>query len=89
MTQAPLQYLRADDTAPANSGVAIVAADADLALTPTRALYVGNGGDVSVVFAPGSTPVIFPNVQAGTILPVRVTQVRATGTTATGIVGMY
>lgn len=56
---------------------------------PCRALYVGTGGDVAVVTAAGDT-VTFINVPDGAILPVRVTQVLATGgTTASNFVGIW
>ncbi len=51
------------------------------------ALYVGGSGDVRLDTWAGET-VTFANVPAG-ILPVRARRVRATGTTATGIVGLY
>lgn len=51
------------------------------------AVYVGGGGDVSVVTAGGDT-VTFAGVQAGTILPVQISRVRSTGTTATNLVGL-
>lgn len=50
------------------------------------ALYVGGAGNVSVVTEAGTTT-LFSGVPAGTILPIRVVKVRATGTTATTIVG--
>lgn len=52
-----------------------------------RSLYVGTGGDVSAVCA-GST-VVFVGVQGGSVLPVQVTRVNATGTTASNIVALY
>lgn len=52
------------------------------------ALYVGVTGNVSVVGADGSSAVL-QNVAAGIPLPVRVRRVNATGTTATGLVGIY
>lgn len=58
----------------------------DLA-TVARALYVGNTGDITLD-TPESTSILFSNVQAGSILPVMVKRVRATGTTATGIVAL-
>lgn len=64
------------------------------AITPTNgaelyavALYVAGTGDVTVVTEQGDT-VTFTDVPAGSILPIRVRQVRATGTDATGIVGL-
>jgi len=48
----------------------------------SRALWVGGAGDVKVTTDGGST-VTIQGVQAGTLLPVRVTTVFKTGTTAT------
>ena len=60
---------------------------ADLAFV-TTALYVGGAGDVTVR-ADGSTQnVTFTAVPAGSVLPIRVARVMATGTTATNIVGL-
>lgn len=73
---------------PATRAVAVTPSDgADLA-TFARALYIGGEGDVSCVTVGGDT-VIFTAVAGGSILPVRVSRVRATGTTATGIVAVW
>jgi hypothetical protein len=53
----------------------------------TRALYVGTGGTVAAVLQSGAA-VSFANLGSGTLLPVRLRQVKATGTTASGLVGM-
>lgn len=53
----------------------------DIATGPVRALYVGSSGDVSVVALDDAAAVTLPGVQAGTILPISVRRVRATGTT--------
>lgn len=53
-----------------------------------RALYVGTAGNVSVLAADGSTAVVFKNVPSGSVLMIRTTRVRATGTTATDIVAL-
>lgn len=56
-----------------------------------RSLYVADGGagkDVTVVPIAGSDPVTFADVPIGTILPIAVKKVMATGTTSTDIVGM-
>ena len=52
-----------------------------------RALYVGGDGAVNVVGADG-VAVQFSGLVAGTILPVEALRVNATGTTATGVVGL-
>lgn len=61
-----------------------------MSLNPApRALYVGGAGDVSVVALRDSGPVTLAGVPAGSILPIQVRTVRATGTTATDIVALY
>jgi hypothetical protein len=54
---------------------------------PTRALYVGSGGNVTVVMLSGAV-LTLANVMSGALLPVRVTRVNATDTTAAQIVGL-
>ncbi|WP_037079644.1 spike base protein, RCAP_Rcc01079 family [Neorhizobium vignae] len=72
---------------PAASGFAITPGDsADLPET-TRALYVGTGGHLSVRMLSGET-LTLSNVPAGGVLPLRVTRVFATGTTAVAITGL-
>ncbi|MEQ8600643.1 MAG: hypothetical protein RLP98_12050 [Devosia sp.] len=73
--------------APATHGFAIAPNDgADLSEI-TRAVYVGSSGALAVTFASGAE-LVLPNVPAGSLLPLRVQRVRATGTTATDIVGL-
>lgn len=55
---------------------------------PARSLYIGVTGDVAVTMLDDST-VTFSAVPAGMILPIVVKQVLSTGTTASGIVGLY
>lgn len=72
---------------PASTGFAIVP-DNDVDLPEaTRALYVGSGGDLAVTMLSGAT-VVFTSVAGGSLLPLRVVRVRATGTTAGAIVGL-
>lgn len=52
------------------------------------AVYVGGGGNLSVITEGGDT-VTFSNVPAGTTLVIRVTRIRSTSTTATNIVRMW
>lgn len=51
------------------------------------AVWVGVSGDVVVTTAIG-TQLTFTAVAAGTVIPVMVKQVRATGTTASGLIGL-
>lgn len=74
--------------APARDAEAVIPNDAvDLASLP-RAIYVGQGGTVSVRMAGGQT-VQFLGVQAGSFLPIRAKGVNATGTTATGLLALW
>lgn len=55
-------------------------------------LYVGDvsgGADIKVTMESGSTPVIFKGVTAGSFLPILVTRVHATDTTAAQILALY
>lgn len=54
----------------------------------TRAIYTGSGGDLKVDLAGGST-VTFKAVPAGSLLPLRVRRLYATGTTITDCVGLF
>lgn len=62
---------------------------ADLAVSPARALYIGGAGSVSVDTPNGDEAVVFAGLPAGFILPVYVTRVRSTGTSATMLVALY
>jgi hypothetical protein len=74
-------------TGPAVEGSAIVPSDQSVLPQPTRALYIGASGDLRVVLLGGDT-LTFKAVPAGSVLPVRVSAVLATGTTATDILGL-
>ncbi|MBJ3776415.1 spike base protein, RCAP_Rcc01079 family [Acuticoccus mangrovi] len=70
------------------SGVVVIAPSdtADLGEV-ARALYVGNAGDVKLTALDGSTAT-FVALAAGSVLPVTVTRVWSTGTTAANLVGL-
>ena len=80
--------LKPENTAPAEGAAAVTPNDSTDLTTLSRALYVGSGGSIAVVVADGST-VTFVGVLSGSVLPVRVSRVLATGTTATNIVALY
>lgn len=82
-------YLSADATVSAHRASAITTSDVTVYAQPTRALYVGAAGNITVDMADGGTSVVFVAVQGGTILPIQVTRIYATGTTATSIVALY
>ena len=51
------------------------------------AIFVGVGGNMNVIMKDGAT-VLFTGVVAGTVLPIRATQVVAASTTATNLVAL-
>lgn len=74
-------------TAPARSAAAVTPSNAATFDEATRGLYIGTGGDIAVRMLGGQT-VTFAAVPAGSLLPVRVDRVLATGTTAGAIVAL-
>lgn len=60
----------------------------DISSSLIRALYIGTAGDVTITAVDDSASATFTSVPAGTIIPVSPKLVKATGTTATGIVGL-
>lgn len=72
---------------PATHGFAITPHDSTLLSETTRAIYVGGFGSVVVVLSSGAE-LTLANVPAGTVLPVRAQRVKATGTSATQLVGL-
>ena len=72
---------------PASHGFAVTPHDTNPLTETTRGLYVGGAGDIAAVMASGAS-VRFPAVPAGSVLPVRLTRILSTGTTATSMVGL-
>lgn len=73
----------------AKSVYAITPSDTvDLAQGSTVGLYVGGSGDV-VVITDGGTTVTFTSLSSGMIHPISAKRVKATGTTATGLLAVY
>jgi hypothetical protein len=75
-------------TAPARDGLAVTPSDTtDFAILP-RAIYVGVTGTIAATLAGGQS-VTFQAVPAGSLLPIRMARILATGTTASGIVALW
>lgn len=71
----------------AEDAISITPSDsAELTKIP-RALYVGGAGAIAVVTALG-TAITLSGAVAGSIIPLKVKQVKNTGTTATGLIGL-
>ena len=73
---------------PARGGAAVIPSDVTDLSQVCRALYIGQGGDVSITLADGDV-VLFEAVPGGSILPLRASAVRSTATTAAGIVALW
>ena len=72
---------------PGVSLFAITPSDSTDLTNQARLIYVGNGGNVSVIDTKGTT-VVFANVPTGGYIgPFNIARVTATNTTATNLVG--
>jgi hypothetical protein len=71
---------------PARYGLAVTPSDVTV-LNPTRALYIGTTGNLTVRMYGGQNNVTFTTVPVG-IFPIQVDRVLATGTTASNIVAL-
>lgn len=72
-------------------GIVVVPDDANDLANPGAVLYIGTGGDVKVDTIAGDT-LEFRNLADGSVLPVQVKRVYATGhtgTAATDIIALY
>lgn len=73
---------------PSRAPYAVTPHDTDALPVVPKAIYIGTAGDVTLRGVAGSADVVFRNCGAGQILDVRASHVRATGTTAAGIVAL-
>ena len=74
-------------TSPATAGETVIPHDdTDLAFC-TRGLYVGASGTVVAVLISGDE-ITLNDAQAGVIYPLRIRRIKATGTSAAGLVGL-
>ncbi len=74
--------------APAQHAFAITPSDTQTLSGATKALFVGTGGDIALEAIGSDSEVLFRNVASGSVLPIRIRVVRATGTTASDLVGL-
>lgn len=74
---------------PGKKLVAITTSDStDYSDDPFRAVWVGGAGNIAVIAENDTAAVTISGVQAGTLLPISVTKIMSTNTTATLIVGV-
>lgn len=74
-------------TAPALDAFAITPSNSTNFNIMARAIYVGVGGNITLVTSRGNT-VEFLSVPQGTVLPVVTLRINSTSTTATDLVGL-
>jgi hypothetical protein len=72
---------------PASHGFAVTPNDGVDLPDITRAVYVGGSGVLNVILLSGAD-LSLAGVAGGTVLPLRIRRIKATGTTATAIVGL-
>jgi len=80
-------YRTADATVSAYDAKAVTLSDST-ELAPTRALYIGAGGNLKVTMAYGNV-VTFVGLATGSILPIQVTKCWAADSTADSVLALY
>lgn len=73
---------------PASDGEAVTPSDSVDLVNVSRAIYVGGDGNISVI-TNGGTTLTLAGALAGTTIPIRVSRIRATGTTAVNLVALF
>jgi len=79
-------------SSPATRATAIVPSDANDLIDIPKGIFVGAGGDITMVGlnAPASaTGITWKNVPAGSLIPFRARRIMATGTTAANMLALY
>lgn len=74
-------------SSPADHGFPISPSDSLDLTEPTRAIYVGTGGNLAVTLLSGAE-LTLANIPTGSIVPIRIRRIKATNTTATNLVGL-
>lgn len=80
-------FRNANATVAAHGAAAVTLSDST-EIPMTRSLYVGTGGTIKVTMVDGQD-VSFTNVPDGSILPIQVTKVWSSVTTASAILALY
>ena len=81
---------RDDASSPARNSYAVTPHDTnEIGEFVPKALYVGTGGNISMQLVGDTAAVTFSNVPDGSLLPVRASIIKSTGTTASGIIALY
>lgn len=76
-------------SAPATRAVSVAPDDGNALAEIPKALFVGTGGNLVLCGVGGGSDTVWKNVPDGSIVPLRVQYVRATGTSAADILALY
>lgn len=75
-------------TSPARECFGVIPSDTEVLSRVPKAIYVGSTGDIALRLVDDEADTTFRNVPSGSLLPVRPSAIRATGTSAGEIVGL-
>lgn len=81
-----MTMMAGNSASPADEAVVVTPSDSTVFTQPSRGVFVGTVGDLTVDMKAVGTNITFKNIPSGTLLPFRVTRVYATATSATNIV---
>lgn len=73
---------------PYRGALTVTKSDSTVFAAETRGVYVGGTGDVAVTMF-DKTTVVFKSVPDGALLPIAVTQILSTNTTATNMLALF
>ncbi len=83
------QSNRSGLSSPASRGATITPNNNNDLPTYTRAIYVGGGGNLSLIPVGQEGSISLADVPAGTFVPIRAKRVLQTGTSATSLVALW
>lgn len=87
MIESPYSAYAPSLTGPLSRAVTVLPDDNTDLTFQTRAVLLGTGGDLAVMTAHGDT-LTLAGLKSGVLYPLALHRIQATGTTATGIVGL-
>lgn len=76
-------------SAPAENAETVSKSDTVDLVNISRGIWCGGAGNLAVIMAGNAATITFVGVPAGTLVPVRVTRVMSTNTTATSMVSVW
>lgn len=80
--------LNSSGTGPSSSAFVITPDDDNDLTYPIRALYVGTGGDITLILQDDTVAIALVNVLPGSCLPLQIKRILSSGTGASDLVGL-